>query len=71
MKITKRDRWFKMAKTVKVSDKAYALVLAHARANGETIEHAMDELFGVANEVWAMDMPEMRTPWRQFKTGRV
>jgi hypothetical protein len=56
-----------MSKTIKVSDNGYALVLAHARANGESIEQSMDELFGVADHAWSMDMPEMKAAWRKFK----
>lgn len=52
--------------SISISDAAYAVLIAHASANGETILYAMDELFEVANEAWDMDMPEMRKPWAKF-----
>jgi hypothetical protein len=53
-------------KSITISDAAYAVLIAHAQANGETILYAMDELFEVANEAWDMNMPEMKKPWAKF-----
>ena len=57
-----------MVKTVRISDKAFALMNAHASANGETQVEAMDELFAVADKAWCMDMPEMKKVWTRFHT---
>jgi hypothetical protein len=56
-----------MVKEIRISDAAYSLLLAHANANGESQVEAMDELFSVADQVWMMDMPEMKTPWAKFR----
>lgn len=55
-----------MSKQITISEAAHSLVSAHALANGETLEQAMDELFEVANEAWDMNMPEMERPWAKF-----
>lgn len=54
-------------RVIHVSEKAFAVIMSHAHANGETGLQAVDELVAVADQAWQMDMPEMKTPWAKFK----
>jgi hypothetical protein len=51
---------------VNISGQAYCVIAAHAHANGETLEQAIDELVANAGGAWNLDMPEMQRTHPQF-----
>ena len=59
-----------MVKTVTISDEAYAVLHAHASANDETLDYAMNELFDCAPHAWEMNVPEMKKVWAKFKASQ-